>query len=70
MKSRGSKLYSRLKLCPNLKRWKTDQGQAKPLADGRDEVFVAWLEHDAAASVQQEDRGIWLSRKMYQNLIR
>ncbi len=60
MKSRGSKLYSRLKLCPNLKRWKTDQGQAKPLADGRDEVFAAWLDHDAAALVQQEDKGVFV----------
>jgi len=38
-----------------------DQGQATPLADGRDEVFAAWLERDAAASqapadpVEQQD---------------
>jgi hypothetical protein len=34
------------------------QGQAIPLADGRDEVFAAWLDHDAAALVQQEDKGV------------
>lgn len=38
-----------------------DQGQAIPLADGREEVFAAWLERDAAAlhaataTVEQKD---------------
>ena len=35
------------------------QGQAIPLADGRNEVFAAWLEHDAASLVQQEDKGVF-----------
>jgi hypothetical protein len=44
-----------------------DQGQAIPVADGREEVFAAWLEKDAAAlqaaaaTVEQKEGGVNLA---------
>lgn len=34
-----------------------DQGQATPVSDGREEVFAAWLEKDAAAATAKQQMG-------------
>lgn len=46
-----------------------DQGQATPIADGREDVFAAWLEKDvaasqtAAATVEQKEGGVTLDQQ-------